>query len=259
MNHLPILLALSALVSGCSRRPPAGPAGSGAPPAAATAPGLPDVRVWGSLRAIMHEGKTGPQVSLAEAITGTPHVYGVGALSSLRGEVTIIDGTVWLAHSDDRGGVRVGKGISSAESATLLVAAQVRGWRDLPISAQIAPDDLDDRIEAMARDSGIDVDRPFPLLVEGRFLDADWHVLDGRRIAPGGGHDDHARNSIKGTIRNGTGVLVGFFSKQHQGVFTHMGQRTHFHLLTSDHATMGHADRVGVHAGSTLKLPLSSK
>jgi hypothetical protein len=89
--------------------------------------------------------------------------------------------------------------------------------------------------------------------VEGRCFDVSWHVLGGG--APGTGHDDHMRGAVTGVLPEAEGTLVGFFSKHQERVMTHMGQRTHLHVMTSDHAIMGHADRAGIGAGSRLLLP----
>jgi acetolactate decarboxylase len=215
-------------------------------------PSLPQVRVWGALRGIMHEGKTGPQVALVEAVS-RPHGYAVGALESLLGEVTIVDGVVWLASRRADGGVAVEQAGSTGQAATLLVAANVPSWRTVHVVRDIDADGLDDAIQTMARENGLDVEKPFPVLIEGRLSEAKWHVLAG--AGPGGTHDDHMRGAAAGTLRDVDGVLVGFFSRHHEGVFTHMGQRTHFHVLTADHSVMGHADRAGVRSGSTVKLP----
>jgi hypothetical protein len=38
-----------------------------------------------------------------------------------------------------------------------------------------------------------------------------------------------------------------------------MGRRTHLHVLTANHAIMGHADRAGIRAGGVLKLPVLTR
>lgn len=255
MKHQAFLAVIvTALTSSCAHPNTDSASGGSAP----VRPPLPEVRVWGSLRAIMHEGKTEPRIPIATASThGT---YGVGALSELRGEVTIVDGLAWVSYPNDDGSIRVQRDASASnESATLLATARVTDWLGVPLSHDIGPETFDDAIEAIARANGIDVDKPFPLRVDGRLSDVKWHVVDGRkRSASGDPHDDHTRNAASGTLVDGQGMLVGFFSKHHQGVFTHMGQHTHFHVLTADHRIMGHADSVVIRAGSTLELPTSS-
>jgi acetolactate decarboxylase len=252
------LMLVAALEVACSRpseRRGATPA-SAAPdqPAKAARPALPVVRVWGALRSIMHEGMVGPLVSLTPQAL-PPHTYAVGALSELRGEITIVDDQVWLAYPGENGRIRVERGAPTAERATLLVATTVTSWRDVPLSVDIDQPELDDHLEALARSHGVDVEEPFPFLIEGGVGEVSWHVLDGRKVATTGGHEDHRKGATTGTIRDVPAVLVGFFSKHHQGLFTHMGQHSHLHALTNDHRVMGHADQVSIRKGAILKLP----
>lgn len=213
-------------------------------------PFTPEVQVWGSLREIMHEGKTGPAVSLAAV--PRVHSYGVGALSGLRGEILLLDGNAFVSTART-GGVEVKP--AANEQATLLVIAAVPSWKSVPIGAAIAADELDQRLEVLARANGMDVEKAFPLVIDGGQFDVDWHVLDGDKGAPGGSHADHMRDAVTGQLVGAQATVVGFFSKHHAGVFTHRGQRTHFHVLTADRKVMGHVDRLAVRAGATLRLP----
>src|SRR5262245_33653824 len=90
-------LIFGLLAIGCNRtRAPATMGGSTS---------TPEVRVWGELKKVMHEGKTGPQVSLAEAVHDGP-VIAVGALSGLRGEVTILGDRALLTFGGADGSTR---------------------------------------------------------------------------------------------------------------------------------------------------------
>lgn len=238
MKRAAILLLLAI---GCTRaRPPR--------------PATPEIHVHGALRAIMHEHQIGPVVTLAAATA--PHVYGVGALADLRGEVLLADGTVFRS-TPRPGGITVTRGAAS-EAATLLVTATVPAWTPVLLDQDVPAADLDARLEALARSAGLDPQQPFPVLIEGPMV-VDWHVIDGARLAPGGDHAAHRAAATTGTLAADDATLVGFFSTRHQGVFTHAGERTHFHVLSADRAVMGHADRISVRAGSTVRLPGGSR
>jgi acetolactate decarboxylase len=203
----------------------------------------------------MAEGKTGPTVKLADV--PSPHLYALGALSELRGEVLILDDRK-VASYPARQGVRVEQD-ASAERATLLVAAQVPAWRRLPIAADISSADFDARIGAMAAAAGMDVTKPFPFLIEGRFHDVAWHVLDGESLPPTASHDDRMSAARRGALPSAEGFALGFYSTAHVGIFTHMGRRTHVHGLFPSNGIMGHCDDLGVAAGSVLLLPTQQR
>ena len=83
------------------------------------------------------------------------------------------------------------------------------------------------------------------------------HVIDGRRQAGGESHQDHLAAAVRSRRDRAPATLVGFFSKSDQGVFTHMGSKTHLHCVVTDSLSSGHVDRVDVPAGTTVKFPAS--
>ena len=70
----------------------------------------------------------------------------------------------------------------------------------------------------------------------------------------GPSHADHLGTSVRGKLQNTDVRLVGFFGQTAQGVFTHMGRRTHFHVLEPDSRTMGHVDEVDIQRGARVFL-----
>jgi alpha-acetolactate decarboxylase len=236
--------------------------GACAPPRGATSSTLHEgaasdngeTRVFGALRALMHEGKTGPEVALSAVVPG-PHTYAVGALSELRGEVTVLDDDVWLAYPNDDGTARVTKVRMSDEQAALLVVAKVGAWRRIRVDADVLADRLDEEIERLVRANGADASRPIPLIIEGTFADMGWHVIDGRKLAAAKTHEEHAAAAARGSVGRASGTLVGFFSTRHQGVFTHMNKKTHFHAVLPKENISGHVDSVTILSGATLLVP----
>lgn len=222
---------------------------SGAEPARAPT----EVRAYGALREIMHEGKTEAHAELASLPEGR-HTYALGALSELRGEVTVLDGTVWLAYPNDDGTARIRAEKTSGERATLFVSAQVERWRSVRLERDLTPAEFDARFEALAAARGVDTGKPFPFRIDGTFRDLQWHVVDGRKLA-GGGHADHVRSAVRGTLAEASGTLVGFFSKAHQGVFTHAGSNSHLHVVAPGAKVSGHVDAVVVPAGAEVGFP----
>jgi acetolactate decarboxylase len=209
------------------------------------------VQSFGELRKIMHQGQTGPVFRVRDA-NAAPHAFAIGALSGLRGEVTILDGETWLAYPDGAH-ARVLRDPGTSEEATLFVLARVPAWRAVGVAARVPFDRLDDFIEETAAASGIDVSKPFPVRIEGPLVFARWHVVDGSRMGTGdSSHADHVRTAVTGRLEGVDAQLVGFFARSAQGVYTHVGQRTHFHLIDRASDTMGHVDEVEIGAGARV-------
>jgi acetolactate decarboxylase len=214
----------------------------------------PEVRVWGALRAVMHAGKTGPVVAIADVVPG-PHTYALGALAELRGEVLVLDDHVYVGLPAGDGRVRIDDSGGRDEKAALLVAAGVARWTPIPVGADVAPEALDDRVQELAAGAGLDTRRPFPFLVEGSLTSIEWHVLDGSRLPASATHDERMAAAVRGSLPTAHGRALGFYSTRDAGVYTHMGTRTHVHVLLPSEGLMAHADRLGIAAGSTLYLP----
>lgn len=224
----------------------AGVCGCGGPPNA-------EVRHFGALHAMMMEGDTSSKVLLADAASG-PHVYGVGALSMLRGEVTIVDGAIWRSYATDDG-VRTERGDPGDEGAALLVHASVRNWRSVPAPETIEHSGLDAWIASVAEKQGLDPDRPFFFLIEGAFPRLDMHVVDGRKLRPGAGHAEHRRSAIQLDAANTVATIVGVRSRHHEAVFTHRGDSLHMHAVVPEMDATGHVDAIMIPRGAVLRVP----
>lgn len=220
------------------------------------APPVPTrVGTYGELRRIFHEQDDSSRVTLAE-LTPDRWLYAVGALSGLRGEITITAGRIYTAYPVSPDSSRTEVGTKSTEGATLLVYAQVGAWIDVPIAVAIEPDDFDDRVKSLARRAGVSTDEAFPFLIVGPVADLHWHVIDGARLPPGSSsHADHQQAAVLHERDRAHARLIGFYSERHEGVFTHMGSSTHVHCVIDAPRSSGHVDRVTVLPGATLYLP----
>jgi acetolactate decarboxylase len=245
---------------GCGKQAPAAhtaPNAQRSSAQAATAT-LPEVKAYGALHAMMHEGKTAAEIHIQQLAPA--HVYAVGALSELRGEVTIVDSKIWLAYPNGASGERVESPPSSDEGAALLVSSIVPNWSSVPIDEDIEPAQLESTIERIAKSHGVDIERRFALRIEGPLANVAWHVIDGSRATPEttASHEGHMQMAVREQLPEASATVVGFFSKNDQGVFTHMGANTHLHWVDATNRRTGHLDSVKVLKHATLWLPAAA-
>ena len=214
-----------------------------------------EVRVDGALRPMLHEGKTGPAVKLSRLLPDET-LYAVGALAGLAGEVTVVAGKVYLSEGkEQKPEAEVTQ--DSDLSAALLVSARVPAWRLLKSDGAISFENLDAQIAALATKAGMDVNGRFPFVIEGRVRELEWHVLAGP--PPEGAsedHEGHLQNAAAFRLPTAQATLVGFYSPKDEGVFTHMGSKTHLHVVAGTPPGAGHVDQVIVLPGATVKFPL---
>lgn len=224
---------------------------------AASPPPSPDVSVHGSLRAMFHQDQTSAAVTLDE-LGGGDGLVAVGALAELAGEVTVVHGRAYLSYPEGPDGVRteVAPAAGAGAGAALLVAAEVQEWRAVTTDRAIPFGELDEAVAALAAAAGLDTRGAFPFLVEGEVAELEWHVIDGRRLAGGGRtHRDHLEASVRRQAARARVTLVGFYSRGHQGVFTHAGSATHVHCVVYEPLSAGHVDHVVLPAGTAVMFP----
>ena len=202
---------------------------------------------------LMHEGETGSVVGLDTLLPG-PHLYALGALAGLDGEVTIIDDRVWLSRPG-RDGPDTVRPEESREGAALLVDARVERWMELRVERDVMYSELGDEIARLAKEH--DVRAPFPFLIEGEVHELDWHVVDGAKLASieRPTHVDHMRTAQRGWESWADAVLLGFYSTEHHGLFTHRDSDIHIHAVLDDPPLTGHVDGVVIPKGTLVKLP----
>lgn len=212
-----------------------------------------EIRQWGAMRRVLGEGRTEGRVPL-RSFAGAKGTYAVGALAGLRGEVTIVDGQVWVARAVGTESSCRLLGAGDTE-ATLLVAAQVPRWTMHPVDADVPADEVDAFVRTTAARAGLDVSRPFPFVLKGGLQAVDAHVVNGMCPMRAEPTSEHAPVRIR--LESVEGTLVGIHAVGQQGVLTHHGTTTHVHVLVEgDRARMGHVESVGLAAGAKLLLPL---
>ncbi len=212
-----------------------------------------EVRWSGELKNVMMKGDLRGTIDL-KALSKLPHVYAVGALEGLQGEVTILNSIPSLARIRD-GKVTVSQ--VAQGKACVLVYAQVKHWTDVPLPKSVRSlDQLEAFVVEAAKKEGINVNRPFPFLVRGKLREAKYHVLrhPGTLKDP---HDLHEKAQVSFTVKGGAVELVGFYSDQHLGIFT-CGGNLHVHLRSADGKTSGHVDEVDLGNEMRLFLPIPS-
>lgn len=218
----------------------------------------PTIRCYGSLRAMYHEGQTAETVRLADLLPDTS-LYAVGALTGLTGEVTVVGGKAYLSYPAGENETRTESTTTPSVGATLLVTANVDGWREVTTERAMPFEELDTAIAALAAQAGIPKGEKFPFFVEGEVEALEWHVIDGKRLAPGAsGHQAHLDASVRASAKRTRATLIGFYSESDEGVFTHHGSKTHVHCVVREPLSSGHVDHVSIPAGTTVKLPVRS-
>ena len=209
-----------------------------------------EVTHFGALKTIM-SGNIQPVISL-DSLSNIKHLYALGAVGNLKGEIQIF-------NSKPSNSVVVDSSLQIKDSynlkASLLVYAEVEAWDVFKIEKATTKSDVEKQIFEIATNNGIDVEKPFPFLVEGPIASLDWHVINWKDGDTIHNHKKHKESGLHGTLQDIQVQIIGFYSTKHKAIFTHHTTNMHMHFKTDDNAIAGHIDDLLLNETVTLKLP----
>ncbi len=210
------------------------------------------VEYAGALRNMMHKGDISAKASLSD-LSGMEHLYALGALEDLKGEIQVFNGE---AHHSIVDGDSLVFDDTFDKKATLLVYASVPRWKSFGIPSTVRTyEQLEHHIARVAKENGMDIHAPFPFLLEGNPTSFDWHVINWKAGDMDHSHEKHIRSGLYGTIQNRAVEMLGFYSDAHHAIFTHHTTNMHIHVRTLDGLIAGHVDDMTIGEGMVLKLP----
>jgi acetolactate decarboxylase len=208
------------------------------------------VKYSGALRTIM-SGNIQPVISL-DTLSQKKHLYALGAVDNLKGEIQIFDSKPSNSFVVDSG-LKIKD--SYNQKASLLVYAEVEEWDSFQIENNKTKSELEEQIFELATNNGINTEEPFPFLLEGAIASADWHVINWKDGDTIHNHKKHKESGLNGTLQKKEVEIIGFYSTKHKAIFTHHTTNMHMHFKTKDGAIAGHIDDLLLNNSITLKLP----
>jgi acetolactate decarboxylase len=210
------------------------------------------VKIIGAMKNVMWNGQLYGNIYL-DTIADKQHLYGLGPVEYLSGELLIFDGSSYKSTVLSEMTMKV--------EETYKVQAPFFGYENIDKwEEQRLPDSVQtmkqlevylDRITGSAR-------RPFMFKIASTVDEATIHIVNlpqGTIVkSPNDAHLGQTNFSLKDEEVD----ILGFFSTDHKAVFTHHDTYLHMHLITSDRKKMGHLDYVFFKKG-TIKLFLPAE
>lgn len=208
------------------------------------------VRWIGAMHKAVHEGDRGGKIAISSLLSA-PHLYAIGPVAGLRGEITVIDGEPSIAVV---GPQRPAASKGDAEAA-FLAWAYVPEWTLVAIDPSVRTrEQLEVFVLNAAQTAGLPADKPLVFRIEGKAQSLALHVI---WHEPGDdlGKAAHDKAKVPIAVENADMSIIGFWSAAHMGIFTPMVSPFHMHARTADGRISGHIDDVQLAPGSELLLP----
>lgn len=200
--------------------------------------GTSDIIAISAMRNVMWKGELDGAIKL-DTLTKKEGLFGLGPLSYLTGEVLISDGKSFVSKVLTDSTMLVEENFSV--SAPFFVYGYVHEWQESNLPVEIS---TLKNLEAYVDEQTESARRPFVFKLTGTVETAKIHVQnlpEGSKVTS---PDEAHVGQVSYTLNNEEVEIVGFFSTEHKGVFTHHDSFVHTHLITTDLSKMGHLDEV---------------
>lgn len=207
------------------------------------------VKVSGAMSNVMKKGQLQGTI-LLDTIQNKKHLYGLGPKEFLQGELLVIDGKSYVSTVNNDGSIKMEETFDL--KAPFFVYTNTEQWKEYSLPKKIKTiKQLEEFIDSKTKKNN----RPFAFKLEGTFAKINFHIQnlpDGAIVkSPKDAHQGqgkYLRENIDGTI-------IGFFSTEHQTVFTHHDTYIHIHFINSKRNEMGHIDDLILDGKAKLYLP----
>lgn len=169
------------------------------------------------------------------------NLYAIAPLGRIEGEVTVLNGEFYVSRADAQG--QEGVANSSKIHSPFAIFAYVNNWKAVEWKGTITSEEqLQQVIEQVAKENGVDTEQAFPFRVITGFKQMNYHIISKPADEQTHNHELHNLAKKLFVARNVQGELLGFFSKTHEGVFTHRGHWIHTHFVSENKQQMGHVE-----------------
>lgn len=210
----------------------------------------PDIKIVGAMKNVMWKGELGSSINL-DTISDKNGLYGLGPVSYLTGELLINNGKSYVSKVTSDATMTVDKTFET--SAPFFVYGNVTEWIEieLPTSLKTTQD-----LEKFIDGKTTAFKRPFAFKLIGQVASALIHIQnlpEGTKVSS---PDEAHQGQTNYKVVNQEAEIIGFFSKEHKGVFTHHDSFLHMHLITKNESKMGHLDELKI---GEMKLYLPKK
>lgn len=208
------------------------------------------VRVVGAMRNVMWKGQLQGTLYL-DTIPDKAHLYGMGPVEYLSGELLIWDGRSYKSSVLSDTAMRVEETYDAR--APFFAYASVPEWTE-----QALPDSIEtiQQLERYLDETTQQRPRPFLFKLSGSVRQATIHIVNLPNGSQVRSPEDAHQGQRKYELENASSEILGFFSIGHKAIFTHHDTFLHLHLLTADRTKMGHLEQAQFAKGSMrLYLP----
>ena len=212
------------------------------------------VKYVGAIKQVKKEGRLEATIYL-DSISDKANLFALGPVENLQGELMILDGESYVSEVNSQGMNTVKT--SYVVGAPFLVYCNVNIWNEFNLERSIDNlQELQNEIGKLAQANGFDLQTAFPFKVSGVINNAKYHVIWKDLKVKEHSPEIHKNSKVFYPLSAEPVDILGFYSQNHAGIFTHHDSFIHAHVINADRTKMGHLDEIQMEAGSVkVHLP----
>lgn len=203
------------------------------------------IKVVGEMRDVMWKGDL--KGKIATDSLNNKETYGLGPIEFLKGEIVVFEGQTFVSKVIDSVSHQVTK-IPSVRAPFFVYSTN----SDLKV-VELTLDNyslkkIEEHIDSVYKN----YDQPLLIRIDGVFNKMKLHSVnlpDGEQVSS---PDEAHQGLTQYDLKNISGSLIGFFSRNHKAVFTHHDSFFHAHFISNDRGVLGHIDETDFNSSKVI-------
>ena len=203
------------------------------------------IKVVGEMRDVMWKGDL--KGKIATDSIKNKETYGIGPIEFLKGEIVVFEGQTFVSKVIDSVSHQVTK-IPSVRAPFFVYSTN----SDLKV-VELTLDNyslkkIEEHIDSVYKN----YDQPLLIRIDGVFNKMKLHSVnlpEGEQVSS---PDEAHQGLTQYDLKNISGSLIGFFSRNHKAVFTHHDSFFHAHFISDDRGVLGHIDETDFNSSKVI-------
>lgn len=197
------------------------------------------VQAVSAMKNVMMKGDLSGKVDI-DTLQKNKHLLGLGPIAQMKGEITLLNGKTYSSSFNEKDSSIV-TSIDTEVSAPFFVYSYEKDLEPMEVPQKVKNID---HLENWITNNIKEKSRPFAFTVDTSIKEARIHIQNLPDSVEVNSPKDAHIGQYKTNLANKDVKLVGFYSDEHHGIFTHHGTNLHIHLVDTKDNMTAHLDAI---------------
>jgi acetolactate decarboxylase len=208
------------------------------------------VQAISAMKKVMMKGDLSGKIAI-DTLQKNKRLLGLGPIAKMKGEITLLKGKTYSSSFNEKDSSIVTH-IDTEVSAPFFVFSYEKDLEPMEVPKKVKNiDQLEDWITEHIREDA----EAFGFTVDSHIRQANVHIQNLPDSVDVKSPQDAHIGQYKTRLTDRDVTLVGFFSDDDHGIFTHHGTNMHIHLVDEKNSMTAHLEAIDMES-ATIHLPL---